>query len=80
MANQVFETMLSSKGQVVISKEIRDRLGLKEKQKFRETVVDGKIVLAPVPSLYSLGGALKDSPLGKKSTEQIMKEIDEGWD
>lgn len=78
--SRVFETVLSSKGQVVISKEIREQLGLKEKQKLLETVEDGKIVLRPVPSLHSLGGALKDSPLGKKSTDQIMREIDEGWD
>ncbi len=77
--SRVFETVLSSKGQVVISKEIREQLGLKEKQKLLETVEDGNIVLKPVPSLLSLGGALKGA-FGKKTTQEIMKEIDEGWD
>jgi len=40
---------LSSKGQLVIPKEVRDALGIKPKQKLLLKVVKGHIVIEPLP-------------------------------
>ena len=74
-----FETSMSSKGQVVISKEIREALGLKPNQKFVEKVEGAKIVLKPVPTLTELKGSLKHVAR-KKSVRQISSWIDKGWE
>ena len=75
----VFVT-LSSKGQVVLRREIRDKLGLKAGDKFIEFVKDDEVVLKPVRSTEELFGVLKDSrEFCGKRTEEIVREIDEGW-
>jgi len=74
-----FETKMSSKGQVVISKEIRDELGLKPNQKFLEKHKGGEIILKPVPSLTKLKGSLKNIAR-KKSVRDIGRWIDRGWE
>lgn len=74
----LFETTLSSKGQIVIGGKIRKRLNLRPNQKFREYIVGRKIVIEPIPSLEELRGSLKALTKGKK-TEDIIKEIKEGW-
>lgn len=74
-----FETSMSSKGQVVIAKEIREQLGLKPNQKFVEEVKGGKIVLKPLPTLEELRGSLKHVAKGKTVSE-LSKRVDEGWD
>ncbi|MFH1722209.1 MAG: AbrB/MazE/SpoVT family DNA-binding domain-containing protein [Candidatus Altiarchaeota archaeon] len=71
---------LSSKGQVVIRKDIRKRLGLAPGTRFIELVQGENVVLKPVKSTSELFGVLKNSESFKdKSTEEIQKEIDEGW-
>lgn len=77
--NEDFITSMSPKGQVVISKEIRIKLALKPKDKFIETIKGNKIILERMPSLSELGGTLKGMMKGK-TTGEIMKWIDEGWD
>jgi AbrB family looped-hinge helix DNA binding protein len=44
------EVILSSKGQMVIPKEVRDLLGLKPRQKLEiEVLSDGTILVIPIP-------------------------------
>jgi len=79
LSENVLETRMTSKGQVLILKEIRERLGLSKRQQFIERTEDNKVVLEPVPNLTELGGTLKS--MGEnKSIKQLMKETKEGWD
>jgi len=48
------ETTLSTKGQIVIPRDIREKLGLRPGTKFAPRVVNGEIVLTP-----------KTKPIGK---------------
>jgi len=63
----------------VNSKEIRQKLKLRPKQKFAENVEGRKIILRPLPSIVELKGVLKNVAKGK-SVEQLSRWIDEGWD
>ena len=72
-----FETTMSSKGQVVISKEIRKELGLKERQKMIEELRGNEIVLKPLMPISKAKGILKG--MEKKSTRIIIKEVKKGW-
>jgi AbrB family looped-hinge helix DNA binding protein len=72
-----FETKMSPKGQVVISKDIRRELGLKAGQKFVEERRDTEIVLKPVRGIVSAGGMLKG--IEKRSTDIVIKEVKKGW-
>ena len=74
-----FETSMSSKDQVVIAKKIREKLGLKPRQKFVEEVRGSQIVLKPVPSLSNLGGSLRHVAQ-KKTVREISRWIDTGWE
>jgi antitoxin PrlF len=51
-------TTLTSKGQVTIPKEIRDKLGLKTHDKIRFSLEDGHATLQRLPSLEELAGSL----------------------
>jgi len=52
-------TTMSRNGQVVITKAVRDQLGLRPGQKFVITTFRGGIVLQPVPeSIFELQGAM----------------------
>jgi bifunctional DNA-binding transcriptional regulator/antitoxin component of YhaV-PrlF toxin-antitoxin module len=64
---------------MVIVKEIRDKLGLKPNQKFSEKIKGNKIIFEPIPSLVDMGGFLKNMSKGK-TTQQLMDELDEGWE
>ncbi len=75
---ETLQTTMSSKGQVVIAKEIRDKLDVKQNQRLIQKIEGGRIILVPVKRLSELGGIWKGKT--KKSIKQIMKEIDEGWE
>jgi len=72
-----FETTMSQKGQVVISKEIRKELGLKPKQKFIEERRGTEIVLKPVSSILAARGILKG--MESKPTKLVIQEVKKGW-
>lgn len=72
-----FETRMSSKGQVVIVKEIREKLGLAENQRFVEKVENRGIVLKPVKRLSALRGVLKG--MESKPVREAIKEVKKGW-
>ena len=72
-----FETTMSSKGQVVISKEIREELRLKSGQKFLEEKRGNEIVLKPVMSISQAKGLLKG--IDNRSTKEIISEVKKGW-
>lgn len=75
----VFETEMTSKGQIQIFMHVRKKLGLSQRQRFFEKIEGNRVVLEPVPSLVSLGGAL--SKMGKnKKIGELAKEAKEGWD
>ncbi|HHY38758.1 MAG TPA: AbrB/MazE/SpoVT family DNA-binding domain-containing protein [Clostridia bacterium] len=59
---------LSSKGQLVLPKSIRDRLSLSPGGRLMVSLVDGKVVLEPIyektrPGWRKWGGALRGEPL-----------------
>jgi len=69
---------MTSKGQVLILKGIRKKLGLNSGQSFIEKEVNGKVVLEPVPRLANLGGVLKNIAR-KKKIVALIRETKEGW-
>ena len=72
-----FETTMSSKGQVVISKEIREELRLKSGQKFLEEKRGNEIILKPVMPISQARGILKG--IDNRPTREIIKEVKKGW-
>lgn len=72
-----FKTTMSSKGQIVISKEIREELNLEPKQKFTEETKGTEIIIRPVLPLSSSKGILKG--MGKMPTDEIIREVKKGW-
>ena len=71
---------MSSKGQIVLMKGIREKMGLKAGDKLVETVQENSIVLRPVKSTKELFGALKNSKgFVGKNTDDIVAEINGGW-
>jgi AbrB family looped-hinge helix DNA binding protein len=72
-----FETTMSQKGQVVISKDIRKELRLRSGQKFVEEMRGKEIVLKPVSGISSAGGILKG--LDTRPTSLVIKEVKKGW-
>lgn len=70
---------LTSKGQIVISSSIRKKLALKRGQRFIERVKDGKVILEPLETPLELKGALVEMA-GGKTTDQLIKEVKEGWE
>jgi AbrB family looped-hinge helix DNA binding protein len=73
-ASPAFEAAVTSKGQVTIPKEIRDRLGIRPDGKVRFTLEeDGHAVITPVyRRLSELAGML-----GKPKRSLTLEEIDE---
>ncbi|MBI2936909.1 MAG: AbrB/MazE/SpoVT family DNA-binding domain-containing protein [Thaumarchaeota archaeon] len=76
------ETTLSSKGQIVIPKEVREKLGLKPGDKVRLQVEDKKIVLQfhaepPEEIFVRAGGQLVDQTLreAKQADELKIKRL-----
>ena len=68
---------VSSKGQVVIPQEIRERLKIREGQSVRIEEVGGTIVIVPVPKdpIRALRGITKET---KDSTE-IVRTLRKEW-
>jgi AbrB family looped-hinge helix DNA binding protein len=62
---------LSSKGQVVIPKSIREALRLKNGDQFQVRVIDGKIVLEPVAK------GLVEKLQGKYAGFDLLKTLEE---
>jgi AbrB family looped-hinge helix DNA binding protein len=67
---------VSSKGQLVIPKEIRDTLGIKPKQKVILKVVKGHAVIEPLPEdpVEYFCGVFKE---GTSLTKALLKEREE---
>lgn len=62
---------LSSKGQLVLPKPIRERLRLKSGDQFRARVLDGNIILEPVqPDVI-------DQLYGKYAGHDFLKDLEE---
>lgn len=70
---------LSSKGQVVLPKPIRDRLRLKSGDQFRARVLDGKIILDPVQDdvIERLHGKFAGSNMLKELEEEHRREVED---
>jgi len=63
---------LSKKYQIVIPKEMRDKLGLKPGQKCEMMVIDNRIVLIPVRPVTEMRGFLKGIDTGvERDAERI---------
>ncbi len=71
------QTTMTSKGQIVVSKEIRDALGLKPGQKIVEVLSGRTIFLVPVPKnpAEALLGMMKHS---KFTAQELNDWMDEG--
>ncbi len=73
------EATVSSKGQIVIPKDFREDLGIKEGQKVVIEEVAGAIVIIPVPKdpVKALRGLAKG--ITKKSSTQLVRELRGEW-
>jgi AbrB family looped-hinge helix DNA binding protein len=69
------QSVISTKGQTVIPKEIREALGLKEGQKLAWTLRGGKLTIFPLPAdpVRALRGILK----GHGTYEDWLRERNE---
>ncbi len=70
------ELSVSSKGQIVIPKEIREKLHLKRGQKVRIEEVEGTIIIVPVSKnpIKAMKGMSKGFPESVKSIRELRKE------
>ncbi len=68
---------ISSKGQLVIPKEIREALGLKSRQKLLLKLVKGHAEIEPLPDdpIEHLCGIFKDHP--RSLTAELLKDREE---
>jgi len=73
------EVTMSSKGQIVVPKEFRDDLGIKEGQRLVVEEVDGALIVVPVPKdpIKALKGLAKG--VFRKSSTQLVRELREEW-
>lgn len=71
------DTRLSSKGQVVIPKQVREELGLEPGTRFRVRVDEGSIVLEPVtePLVTELFGMFAGSDMLSELEEEHAREV-----
>lgn len=71
-------SVVSSKGQIVIPQEIRERLKIRKGQRVRIEEVDGTIVVFPLPKdpIKALKGSAK---IGGEST-RIVRSLRKEWD
>jgi AbrB family looped-hinge helix DNA binding protein len=69
---------LSSKGQVVLPKKIREKLHLKNGDQFQARIVDGKIILEPVKTdkIEKLHGILAGTDILNELEQEHRREIE----
>jgi AbrB family looped-hinge helix DNA binding protein len=69
---------LSSKGQVVLPKKIREKLNLKNGDQFQARIVNGNIILEPVKvdKIERLHGILAGTDVLKELEEEHRREIE----
>ena len=74
------EATVSSKGQIVIPKSLRDGLGIKEGQKVIIEEVGGTLVVVPVPKdpVKAMKGLVAQN-VTKKSSTELVRELRKGW-
>ncbi len=70
---------LSSKGQLVLPKVMREKLHLKNGDQFQARIVDGKIILEPVNlgTLGRLHGILADTDVLNELEAEHRREIED---
>lgn len=73
---------LSSKGQLVLPKNIREKLHLESGDQFQMRIVDGKIVLEPIKMdvIDRLHGILAGTDILKELEEEHRREIEHDRD
>jgi AbrB family looped-hinge helix DNA binding protein len=73
---------LSSKGQLVLPKAMREKLHLKHGDQFQARIVGGKIILEPVKAdaIDSLHGILANTDVLKDLEEEHRREIENDQD
>jgi AbrB family looped-hinge helix DNA binding protein len=73
---------LSSKGQLVLPKKIREKLHLKSGDQFQARILDGKIVLEPLKkdAIGRLHGILAGIDLLQELEEEHRREIEHDRD
>jgi len=70
-----YSTTISSKGQVVVPSELRDRLGLKKGARASWTEENGRLVLTPIDRLLDeIQGSLKPRPGEPSMFEEHLRE------
>ncbi len=71
----IVETQVGSKGELFLSKQIRDSLGLKPGDRIYLEIQEGKLIVRKVPDLREL---LKMPRIGKPETpEEIERDLEE---
>jgi antitoxin PrlF len=74
-AMETYHTVVSSKGQVVIPVELRERLGLEKGTRAMWREENGQLVLTPVERLLDeIQGFLKPGPGEPSMFEELFKE------
>lgn len=63
------ETTLSTKGQIVLPRDIRERLGLRPGTKFAPRIVNGEIVLKPKTNQVGKPRLVRDPVTGLTVTQ-----------
>lgn len=71
---------LSSKGQLVIPRSMREALRLKNGDQFQARIVDGRIILEPVQKkiIHQLHGKYAGANMLKELEEEHKREIENG--
>jgi AbrB family looped-hinge helix DNA binding protein len=76
-----FELVVSSKGQTVIPKKVRELVGIEPGSKLLLTVEDKKLILRPIPKdpFEELLKLSKEMKLTEKEIRQMIKESKREW-
>lgn len=76
--DQISRATLTSKGQIVIGSKLRKKLDLKPQQRFSERIEEGRMILERLETPIELKGSLREMAEGKM-TDELIKEVKEGW-